>query len=76
MMGAGAALNLLLNVLMIPPLGIFGAALASSIAYLAVTLAMLVLYCRLSGVAWWRTLFILPGDLLPLWRMLPGRVAG
>lgn len=76
MMGAGAALNLLLNVLMIPSMGIFGAALASSIAYLAVTLAMLVMYCRLSGVAWWRTLFILPGDLLPLWRMLPGRVAG
>ncbi len=76
MMGAGAALNLLLNLMLIPQLGIVGAALASSIAYLAVTLAMLVLYCRLSGVAWWRTLFILPGDLQPLRRMLPGRVAG
>lgn len=76
MMGAGAALNLLLNVLLIPRHGIVGAALASSIAYLAVTLAMLVLYCRLSGVAWWRTLIVLPADLLPLRRMLPGRVAG
>ena len=76
MMGAGAALNLLLNVLLIPRHGIVGAALASSIAYLAVTLAMLVLYCRLSGVAWWRVLIVLPADLLPLRRMLPGRVAG
>ncbi|MHA6195192.1 lipopolysaccharide biosynthesis protein [Pseudomonas wadenswilerensis] len=76
MMGVGAALNLLLNVLLIPRHGIVGAALASSIAYLVVTLAMLVLYCRLSGVAWWRTLIVLPADLLPLRRMLPGRVAG
>lgn len=76
MMGAGAALNLLLNVLLIPRHGIVGAALASSIAYLAVTLAMLVLYCRLSGAAWWRVLIVLPADLLPLWRRLPGRVAG
>ncbi len=76
MMGVGAALNLLLNILLIPRHGIAGAALASSIAYLVVTLAMLVLYCRLSGVAWWRTLIVLPADLLPLRRMLPGRVAG
>ena len=75
MMGAGAALNLVLNVLLIPRFGLVGAALASSIAYLAVTLAMLVLYCRLSGVAWWRTLLILPSDLLPLRRMLSGRAA-
>ncbi|MFI8558111.1 lipopolysaccharide biosynthesis protein [Pseudomonas putida] len=75
MMGAGAALNLLLNVLLIPTLGIVGAALASSIAYLAVTVAMLVLYCRLSGVALSQTLIILPSDLAPLRQMLQRRPA-
>lgn len=75
MMGAGAALNLLLNVLLIPTLGIVGAALASSIAYLAVTVAMLVLYCRLSGVALSQTLIILPSDFAPLRQMLQRRPA-
>ncbi|PWB35203.1 polysaccharide biosynthesis protein [Pseudomonas sp. SDI] len=75
MMGVGAALNLLLNVLLIPPFGIVGAAAASSIAYLGVTVAMLLLYCKLSGVALLRTLFILPSDLLPLRQMLRGRTA-
>lgn len=75
MMGAGAALNLLLNILLIPALGIVGAALASSIAYLAVTVAMLVLYCRLSGVALSQTLIILPSDFAPLRQMLQRRPA-
>lgn len=75
MMGCGAALNLLLNVLLIPTHGIVGAAIASSIAYLAVTLAMLVLYCRLSGVPMLQTLLILPSDVAPLRRMLVRRAA-
>jgi O-antigen/teichoic acid export membrane protein len=70
MMGAGAALNLVLNILLIPAWGIVGAAAASSIAYLAVTVAMLVLYCRLSGVPLGQTLVILPADLAPLRQML------
>ena len=73
MMGVGAAANLILNVVLIPRFGIAGAALASSIAYLGVTVAMLVLYCRLSGVPLLRTLFVLPGDLLPLRQMLQRR---
>ncbi|QXI40768.1 lipopolysaccharide biosynthesis protein [Pseudomonas xantholysinigenes] len=75
LMGAGAALNLLLNVLLIPAWGIVGAAAASSIAYLAVTVAMLVLYCRLSGVSLGQTLIILPSDLAPLRQMLQRRTA-
>ncbi len=75
MMGAGAALNLLLNVLMIPAWGIVGAALASSIAYLVVTVAMLVLYCRLSGVPLGQTLIMLPSDFTPLRQMLQRRPA-
>ncbi|QCI12598.1 polysaccharide biosynthesis protein [Pseudomonas putida] len=75
LMGAGAALNLLLNVLMIPAWGIVGAALASSIAYLVVTVAMLVLYCRLSGVSLGQTLIMLPSDFTPLRQMLQRRPA-
>ncbi|WP_085648807.1 MULTISPECIES: lipopolysaccharide biosynthesis protein [unclassified Pseudomonas] len=75
MMGLGALLNLALNLLLIPAYGIVGAAAASSIAYLAVTVAMLVLYCRLSGVAFWQTLIILPSDLTPMWLMLQRRKA-
>lgn len=75
MMGAGAALNLVLNIVLIPAWGIVGAAAASSIAYLAVTVAMLVLYCRLSGVPLGQTLIILPADLAPLRQMLQRRAA-
>ncbi|UVM58333.1 oligosaccharide flippase family protein [Pseudomonas sp. B21-012] len=75
MMGLGAALNLLLNVLLIPTYGIVGAAAASSIAYLAVTLAMLLVYCKLSGVPFWQTLLVLPSDLAPLRQMLQRRPA-
>lgn len=75
MMGAGAALNLVLNIVLIPAWGIVGAAAASSIAYLAVTVTMLVLYCRLSGVPLGQTLIILPADLTPLRQMLQRRAA-
>ncbi|CAK9889083.1 MULTISPECIES: oligosaccharide flippase family protein [Pseudomonas] len=75
MMGVGAALNLVLNVLLIPTYGIVGAAMASSIAYLAVTLAMLLLYCKLSAVPFWQTLLVLPSDLAPLRQMLQRRPA-
>jgi O-antigen/teichoic acid export membrane protein len=70
LMGAGALLNLALNLLLIPRYGIVGAGAASSIAYLAVTIALLVLYCRLSGVPVWQTLIILPSDLAPMRQML------
>ncbi len=75
MMGAGAALNLMLNIVLIPTWGIVGAAAASSIAYLVVTIAMLVLYCRLSGVPLLHTLIILPSDFAPLRQMLQRRPA-
>jgi O-antigen/teichoic acid export membrane protein len=70
LVGLGALLNLALNLLLIPTYGIVGAASASSVAYLAVTVALLVLYCRLSGVPAWQTLIILPSDLVPMRKML------
>ncbi|SDI20257.1 lipopolysaccharide biosynthesis protein [Pseudomonas panipatensis] len=75
MMGLAVALNLALNLVLIPSLGIVGAGIASSVAYLAVTLAMLVLYCRLSGVPWQRTLILLPEDIRQLRDMLRPREA-
>ncbi len=68
---AGAlVLNLGLNLLWIPRLGITGAALASSVSYAATLLARLVIYGRLSGNSWTRVLIPRPGDLSLLLRML------
>jgi O-antigen/teichoic acid export membrane protein len=75
MMGLGALLNLALNLLLIPAYGIVGAAAASSIAYLAVTVALLVMYCRLSHVPLWQTLIILPSDVMPMLHILQRKSA-
>ena len=69
-MGLCALFNLALNLLLIPVYGIVGAAAASSVAYLTVTVALLWLYCRLSGVPVWQTLIILPSDLGPMRQLL------
>lgn len=61
--GCAAALNVLLALLLIPRWGIVGASIASSIAYSALSLAMLLLYCRLSGVTIGQTLLVFPSDL-------------
>jgi len=75
MMGLAVLLNLVLNLVLIPPLGIVGSGIASSIAYLAVAVAMLALYCRISGVPWQRTLILLPEDVRQLRAMLQAREA-
>ncbi|CAG8863284.1 hypothetical protein PS627_00220 [Pseudomonas fluorescens] len=75
MMGGAALLSVGLNIVLIPQWGIVGAAVSSSVAYLAVTIAMLVLYCRLSGVPLLHTLIILPSDFAPLRQMLQRRPA-
>lgn len=75
MMGGAALVSLVLNIALIPTWGIVGAAASSSVAYLAVTIAMLVLYCRLSGVPLLHTLIILPSDFAPLRLMLQRRPA-
>ncbi|GEM_PF-237171 len=68
--GGALALNLGLNLLWIPRLGVTGAALASSVSYTATLLARLVFYCRLSGNSWTRVLLPGPGDLSLLLRMV------
>ncbi|MCX2899224.1 lipopolysaccharide biosynthesis protein [Pseudomonas mandelii] len=75
LMGFAALLSLPLNLVLIPAYGIVGAAAASSIAYLAVTLALLLLYCHLSRVPIWQTLIILPSDFAPMLQMLQRKSA-
>lgn len=61
--GCAAGLNLALTLALLPHFGIVGAAISSSIAYSTLSLAMLLLYCRLSGVAIGQTLLAFPSDL-------------
>ncbi|KJH74682.1 oligosaccharide flippase family protein [Pseudomonas gregormendelii] len=75
LMGFSALLSLPLNLILIPAYGIVGAAAASSIAYLAVTVALLLLYCHLSRVPIWQTLIILPSDVAPMLQMLQRKSA-
>lgn len=74
--GVAAGVNLLLNLWWIPDWGILGAGLASSVAYLLATLVMLWHFCQLSGVSWWRTLFLLPEDLAMLKALVRSRPGG
>jgi O-antigen/teichoic acid export membrane protein len=55
---AAFALNVVINILLIPPFGILGAAAASLISYTASSIAYSVLSARLAGVSW--TAFWIP----------------
>lgn len=76
LLGLATLLNLAVNLVLIPRLGIVGAGLASSLAYLLATLGMLVLFCRLSQTPWQRTLLLLPSDLHLLRRLWRERRTG
>lgn len=52
------ALNIALNILLIPRIGILGAALSSSIAYLTAALLMSYLYKRITGTGY--SIFLVP----------------
>ena len=71
--GLGAALNLILNLILIPKLNITGAAIASSVAYIFVTLIMLTLYCKMARVPFYQTLLITPTDILETLKILKGK---
>ncbi len=61
--GGTLALNLSLNLLWIPRLGIAGAALASTVSYTATLVIRLTIYRRLSGNSWQTVLLPRPGDI-------------
>ncbi len=54
--------NILLNVLLIPSMGIFGAALASLITYSASGIVMFVIFIHHTGLPWQRTLLVQKSD--------------
>jgi len=62
--GAGFTVitNIILNILWIPRYGIAGAALASTISYSVTLITQIFIYCKLSGAAWTKILFIQKGD--------------
>src|SRR5690606_18694128 len=54
--GAGAVVTVVANLVLIPPFGIEGAAVASVVAYLASAVTMAVFYRRVTGGSVWRLL--------------------
>lgn len=66
MAGIGVVLNLGLNLVLIPKLGITGAALSSSAAYLTVALLMFLQYCKISAMSFYRLLLMTPTDMRQL----------
>ncbi|MEO8570960.1 MAG: polysaccharide biosynthesis C-terminal domain-containing protein [Chloroflexota bacterium] len=62
----GLAVNVAINLVLIPRFGIVGAAAASSISYVVTALMTLVVFHRLSGRGWAETLVIRRSDLIAL----------
>jgi O-antigen/teichoic acid export membrane protein len=52
------SVNIIANIILIPMMGINGAALATTIAYSLNAIAKLYLYTRLSGNMWWQPLLL------------------
>ena len=57
------SVNIIANIILIPMMGINGAALATTIAYLLNAVAKLYLYTRLSGNMWWQPLLLDKTDI-------------
>jgi hypothetical protein len=60
---------------LIPRLGINGAAAASSISYALTALLTLVVFSRISGRGWFETLVIRPSDIAALLRAARSTIA-
>ena len=63
-------INVVLNVLLIPKMGISGAALATTLAYSVNTVIKVYLYARLSGNPWWRVIKFDNAD----WELIKGGI--
>jgi O-antigen/teichoic acid export membrane protein len=62
-MGSGLAVNIAANLLLVPRLGIIGAAMSSSISYALTATIMLAVFLRLSGLGWRETLILRGSDI-------------
>lgn len=71
----GLAVNIAANLVLIPRLGINGAAAASSISYALTALLTLVVFSRISGRGWFETLVIRPSDIAALVRAARSTIA-
>lgn len=74
-LAAGLVANLTANLLLIPQLGMNGAAVASTISYTLTAAAMLLLYRRLSGLSLRQTLVVRRSDVSRAWSELRGVIA-
>ena len=75
----GLGLNLASNVILIPRLGINGAALSSSISYVATAFLTVIIFRRLSGLGYRATLVVQREDIAALRRrfaVLAARITG
>jgi O-antigen/teichoic acid export membrane protein len=66
----GLAVNVTINLLLIPAWGITGAALSSSMSYIIIVAVVLISYSKLSGNAWWTLFVIRSGDIRTISRQL------
>lgn len=66
-------LNISANLLLIPAYGFIGAAVATSMAYVVVFLARIVLHHFLFGMPWWTLMLPSRGDLYRIFRAFPKR---
>jgi O-antigen/teichoic acid export membrane protein len=67
--GISVLINLIANILLIPPLGILGAAWASTISYTFNAIIRVGVYCAIANVAWRDVFFLKPADF-QVWRRL------
>lgn len=66
----GLAVNITANLVLIPELGIRGAALASSLSYIVTAILTLIVFHHLSGRGWLETLIIRGSDVVALGRAM------
>jgi O-antigen/teichoic acid export membrane protein len=71
--GAVALLNILLNLLLIPTLGINGAAIASSISYIMGAITFAVLYSRLQKLSFRNTMILNNADISYIFDLMKGK---
>jgi len=65
--GAGLFLMLILDLLLIVPFGIMGAAVASVAAYICSTVLLISMFCQQANFAWTKMLFVTKRDLDEIW---------
>jgi O-antigen/teichoic acid export membrane protein len=70
--GTSLAINIPLNLLLIPRIGISGAALASTISYTASAAFGVVTFVKISGVRWTELLILKPADFMIYRQVLSG----